>query len=103
MNSRRLMGFPKAKDYTLPYPWKRRVVHHSILAHPNFRNESETAFIGPLALGLLHLSHPTLGCASALDQLTSPGDKIVGTISCLPPSERALILKEAEALLNRAG
>ena len=34
MNSRRLMCFPQAGDHTLPYPWKRRVVHHSILAHP---------------------------------------------------------------------
>jgi hypothetical protein len=34
INSRRLICSPQAEDRTLPYPWKRRVVHHSILAHP---------------------------------------------------------------------
>src|SRR5439155_14358749 len=33
IKSRRLMCSPQAEDHTLPYPWKRRVVHHSILAH----------------------------------------------------------------------
>ena len=40
MNSRRLMGSPQAEDHTLPYPWKRRVVHHSILGHPTLRSGS---------------------------------------------------------------
>jgi hypothetical protein len=33
MNSRRFMCSPQAKDHTLPHRWKRRVVHHRILAH----------------------------------------------------------------------
>src|SRR6476620_10100560 len=43
------------------------------------------------------------GARRHLNQLTGPGNKIAGTISCLPPSERALIPEGSRGFAQSRG